>query len=75
MGAEYEISNSTDSGYSAEQLDGDLNDYISQMAFWSNKFDFTANTLTDKSGNGNDVPINKGNCLNFINFNFSNIIR
>lgn len=46
---------------------GGLSAYKSLMAFWSDTFDFDANTLLDKSGNGNDVPLINGNCVNFIN--------
>lgn len=44
-----------------------LDVYKYLMSFWSDVFDFTAKTLLDKSGNGNDVPLINGNCVNYIN--------
>jgi len=34
-----------------------LDNYLSDMAFWSGSFDFEENTWTDKSGNDNDIDI------------------
>jgi len=34
---------------------GTLEDYISDMIFWGDTFDFTSNTWTDKSGNNNNI--------------------
>ena len=39
----------------AAKEETELTDYVSQMAFWGNEFNFTANIWEDKSGNDNHL--------------------